>query len=229
MCNHNVAFIGWHEGSAGQVHSWFEAAGSGKVAFFIHPYDTYPEVIKTPRAVANFSYPEDLTFKKTEFVCTANWPEFLIDKGITRVLVTLSDPRERWYEIEKAVKNGFEVVNAIHPSALFLNECILGQNVIIHAKCVIGYRAEIDDGVIINTGAQIDHHCKLQKAVTIDPAVVLAGNVLIEEYCILHTRSTVINKIVVGRNSVIAAGAVVVRNVEPNSLIMGVPGRKIER
>lgn len=41
-----VAFVGWHEGSASQIHSWFEAANLGKIAFFIHPEDDPPEIKK---------------------------------------------------------------------------------------------------------------------------------------------------------------------------------------
>ncbi|EMY26654.1 hypothetical protein LEP1GSC115_3023 [Leptospira interrogans serovar Australis str. 200703203] len=28
-----VAFVGWHEGSAGQIHSWFEESNLGKIVF----------------------------------------------------------------------------------------------------------------------------------------------------------------------------------------------------
>ncbi|EMO43010.1 sugar O-acyltransferase sialic acid O-acetyltransferase NeuD family [Leptospira noguchii] len=229
MAENEVAFVGWHEGSAGQIHSWFEKAGFGHVAYFIHPENQLPEIRKVKRNVSQFDYPEDGKFKGVPLICDPNWPEFLIQKGITKVLVTIPDSLQRWTEIQKAMNAGLELINAIHPSSLLLNECILGKNIIIHANCTIGYRAEIDDGVIINIGTQIDHHCKIKKSVTIDPGVTMAGNVLIEEFCTIHTRAVIINRIKIGQKSILGAGTVVIQDVDLNSKIVGVPGRNLNK
>ncbi|EMK16426.1 sugar O-acyltransferase, sialic acid O-acetyltransferase NeuD family [Leptospira kirschneri serovar Bim str. 1051] len=223
-----VAFVGWHEGSAGQIHSWFEEANLGKIAFFIHPENDPPEIKKISRAVSQFSYPENGKFKNVPLICKKNWPEFLVQNKVNKVLVTISDPAERWAEMKKAYDSGLELINAIHPSTLLLKECLLGKNIIIHPRSTIGYRAEIDDGVIVNIGTQIDHHCKIEKAVTIDPGVTLAGNVLIENFCTIHTRAVIINRIKIGSNSIIGAGTVIIRDIEPNSKVVGVPGKKIK-
>lgn len=224
----DVAVIGWHEGSAGQVHSWFEQAGLGRIVCFIHPDDEFPQIENIPRAVLKFSYPAEGQFKGLPLYCQNNWPDLLAAQGINKALVSISDSEQRWKEIQKARQAGLQLINAIHPSTVFLPECSLGENVIIHANCLVGYRAEVDDGVILNTGSQIDHHCKIKRAVTIDPGVVLAGNVLVEEFCSIHTRAAVINKIRIGRNSVVGAGTVVIRDIEANSVVVGVPGRKIK-
>ncbi|WP_061249363.1 acetyltransferase [Leptospira alstonii] len=229
MAENEVAFVGWHEGSAGQIHSWFEESSFGKIVYFIHPEDQLPEIRKVKRYVSQFDYPEDGKFKGVPLICDPNWPAFLHKKGIKKVLVTISDSFQRWAEIQKAMNAGLELINVIHPSSLLLNECILGKNVIIHAKCIIGYRAEIDDGVIINIGTQIDHHCKIKKFVTIDPGVTLAGNVLVEEFCTIHTRAVIINRIRIGQKSILGAGTVVIRDVDLNSKIVGVPGRNLNQ
>lgn len=122
-----VAFVGWHEGSAGQIHSWFEEANLGKIAFFIHPEDDPPEIKKISRAVSQFSYPENGKFKNVPLICKKNWPEFLVQNKVDKVLVTISDPAERWAEMKKAYDSGLELINAIHPSTLLLKECLLGK------------------------------------------------------------------------------------------------------
>ena len=127
MTKNEVAVVGWHEGSAGQIHSWFEEAGFGKIVYFIHPDDKPPEIIKVQRAISQFSYPEKESFKNTPFICKSNWVEFLIQKGISKVLVTIADSNLRWIEMEKAVNAGLELINAIHPTSLLLFECILFQ------------------------------------------------------------------------------------------------------
>ena len=98
-----------------------------------------------------------------------------------------------------------------------------------HARAFIGYRAEIGAGVIINTGAQIDHHCSVRECATIDPAAILAGNVTIGRFTRVHTAAVVKNKIRIGENSVIGAGAVIIEDVPDDVTVVGVPGKIIKR
>ncbi|EMG13096.1 transferase hexapeptide repeat protein [Leptospira interrogans serovar Grippotyphosa str. LT2186] len=51
---------------------------------------------------------------------------------------------------------------------------------------------------------------------------------MIENFCTIHTRAVIINRIKIGSNSIIGAGTVIIRDVEPNSKVVGVPGKKIK-
>lgn len=227
--SNQVAFIGWHEGSAGQIHSWFEQSSSYKVACFVHTEDEEPSIIKIPRSVSQFSYPENSTFKKLPLICAKDWTSALKKMGITKVLVTTPVASERAVHINEALDAGLELVSAIHPSCLILPEAIMGKNVIMHAKSFVGYRAELQDGVILNTGAQVDHHCFIGKCVTIDPGVVMAGNVTIEAECTVHTAVVIKNKITIKKGSIIGAGSVVIRDVDENQTMVGVPAQPIQK
>lgn len=227
--NNLVAFIGWHEGSAGIIHSWFEKSCDLRIACFIHPHDSPPEITKIPRAAGQFSYPEDSKFKGLPFICASKWPEAIEKLGIKKVLVTTPDSQERALHIKQAISANLELVNAIHPTCLIMEDAILHKNIIMHARSFVGYRAELSDGVILNTGAQIDHHCVLKSCVTIDPGVVMAGNVLIEEQSTIHTAAVIKNKIKIGRNSIVGAGTVVIRDVEENQKMVGNPARSIAK
>jgi sugar O-acyltransferase (sialic acid O-acetyltransferase NeuD family) len=223
----SVAFIGWHEGSAGQIHSWFEDAGLGKVKYFIHPEKKLPEIKRVKRCVSKFDYPENGLFKGIPLICDFNWPKFLKYKGIKKVLVTIPDPESRFKEIQKAKLNDIELINAVHPTATLLPESKMAVNIILHAKSIIGYRAELDEGVIVNIGSQIDHHCKIMESVTIDPGVTIAGNVCVGRLCKIHTGVVIINRIEIGEGSILGAGTVVIQDVLSYSKIVGVPGKNI--
>ena len=82
--------------------------------------------------------------------------------------------------------------------------------------------------MVLNTGVQLDHHVVVGDGVTIDPGCVVAGNVLIQEFASLHLQTSVINKIIIGKDSITGAGSVVIRDVEPNSTIVGNPARRIK-
>jgi len=47
--------------------------------------------------------------------------------------------------------------------------------------------------------------------------------VIVKKGCFLGINSTIINGITIGENSIVAAGAVVIKDVPPNVLVAGCP------
>jgi acetyltransferase-like isoleucine patch superfamily enzyme len=79
-------------------------------------------------------------------------------------------------------------------------------------------------GVSILTGTHDYHRTGVER----QAAVPSGGrDILIEEGVWIGSNATVIGPCVIGRNSVIAAGAVVTGNVEAGCIYAGVPARKI--
>ena len=99
----------------------------------------------------------------------------------------------------------------IHPAAE-----ILGGVMIDHATgVVIGETAKIDKNVSIFQGVTLggkgnergDRHPKIQSGVSI------------------YASSTVLGNITIGKNSTIAAGSLVLKDVEPNTTVAGIPAK----
>ena len=61
--------------------------------------------------------------------------------------------------------------------------------------------------------------------VVITPGVVLCGSSALEEDAWLGPNSSVLNKVTVGKNSMIGMGSVVTRSIPADSLAYGVPAR----
>jgi acetyltransferase-like isoleucine patch superfamily enzyme len=57
------------------------------------------------------------------------------------------------------------------------------------------------------------------------PDLQVFGPIVIEDNCIIGLRSIIFPNVRIGRNSVVAAGSVVINDVPPNSVVMGVPAR----
>jgi len=229
----SIAIVGWDEGGAGQVHSWIEKSSQYHVACFVNISDHPLEIdIKAERAKKQtklFSFPTKDSFKDKPLITSLNWINVLLDLGIKKVLVMTPDKHQRMANIRQAKEKGFELISAIHSSALVLEDAKIHENVVIYARAFVGYRAEIYPGVFINTGAQIDHHNIIRSCVNIDPGVITAGNVVIDEYAQIHTGAVIINKIKIGANAIIGAGSVVIEDVISDVTVVGVPGRIIKR
>lgn len=132
----------------------------------------------------------------------------------------------------------------IHPTAFVAENAVIIGDVEIGADCSIWYnvvirgdvnyirigeRTNIQDGTIIH----VDH----KKYPTIIGSNVTVGHKVmlhactIEDYCLIGMSSTIMDGVVVGKQSIVAAGAVVTpgKVIEPQSLWAGIPARFVRK
>lgn len=57
------------------------------------------------------------------------------------------------------------------------------------------------------------------------PDLQVFGPIVIEDNCLIGQRATIFPNVRIGANSIVAASSVVIADVPPNSLVMGVPAR----
>jgi UDP-perosamine 4-acetyltransferase len=129
---------------------------------------------------------------------------------------------------EKVQAAGFELVKAIHPSAIIAVDVKLGQGVTIMAGVIINPDAQIGDNVIINTGAIVEHDCEIASHAHISPGAILCGGVLVGRGAYVGAGATVRQGITIGDNALIGAGAVVVKDVPSHTVVVGVPARPVQ-
>ena len=110
------------------------------------------------------------------------------------------------------------------------NNIYIGKNVTIEVEGSIG-----DSTVIANSVGIIgryDHQVKDTKHKAFDAAVVrenkkLSVPIHIGEGCFIGYGAIILSGVVVGNNSVIAAGSLVTKNIEPYSIVAGNPAKMI--
>ena len=120
---------------------------------------------------------------------------------------------------------GVKLGTAVHPSAIISPGVEIGGGTTVSAGTVLVTGAKIGKAVIINTAATVDHDCVIGDFVQIAPGAHLAGRVKVESEAFVGIGAVVIQNLTIGRASVIGAGAAVVRDVPPESLVIGVPAR----
>lgn len=221
----DIGILGWHDGTAGQIDSWYSDKKEYDVRFFISHNESPLHAKKTSRPVDTFSYPIKGAFKNRRLIIEEEWWLSLKALGIEAVMLAIDNGFDRLVQFENAKRNGITVLNAIHKSVSLAEEVTLGEGICLYPGVSVGYKAQIDDAVVINTGSQIDHHTRVHAASTIDPGCILAGNVEVGMYSQIHTRSTIINKIKIAQNTELAAGTLMLDHTKPNSLYYGMPGR----
>jgi len=228
----SIAIVGWHEGDAGQIDSWLEKYTGHHIACFVNPSDKPLQIDiegeRKKRECKSFSFPTETSFKNKPLITSLNWIDILTDLGIKKVLILTPDKVKRLEHINEASEKHMELISAIHPTAVVMDDVILHENVVLFPRTIVSYKAEVYPGVIVNTGAQIDHHNVIYHCAGIDPGVVTAGNVTVKKFAQIHTGAVIINKIRIGEGAIIGAGSVIIRDVPDYVTVVGVPGKIIK-
>jgi sugar O-acyltransferase (sialic acid O-acetyltransferase NeuD family) len=117
--------------------------------------------------------------------------------------------------------------NLIHPSAIIAPYVSLGIGNIICAGNILAVNARIENFVTINLKCTIGHDVILNDFITVAPGVNLSGFVTVGKKTDIGTNSCCIQGINIVENTIIGAGAVVVRDITEPGTYVGVPARKV--
>jgi carbonic anhydrase/acetyltransferase-like protein (isoleucine patch superfamily) len=126
----------------------------------------------------------------------------------------------------------------VDDSAQVIGDVVLGEQASIWMNAVVrGDVHSIRIGAYSNVqDCSVLHGMRYQYSVNVGDWVTVGHNVTlhgctVEDTCLIGMGSLVLNNVRIGRGSIIAAGTVIPENtvIEPNSLVMGVPGKVKKR
>ena len=109
------------------------------------------------------------------------------------------------------------------------SNCAFNSNVMINARgkgsIIIGDNVLIGPNVVLRSS---DHSFKNLKE-NINKQGMTDGNILIEDNVWIGSNSVILQNCIIGEGSIIAAGAVVTKDIKPFSVVGGVPAKKIKK
>lgn len=120
-----------------------------------------------------------------------------------------------------------EFATAIHPAAVLASDVVIGAGSVIMPGAIVNTGATIGEHVILNTNSSVDHDCELSDFSSIAPRVALGGNVTIGTCSAVGIGASVSHGCEIGEQTVVGAGAVVVKSLPAYSVCYGVPARVI--
>ncbi|WP_169306622.1 acetyltransferase [Cohnella pontilimi] len=118
---------------------------------------------------------------------------------------------------------GFNVPSIIHPHSSVSKRSKIAAGSIVMAGAVVNTDATIERGCIINTCSSVDHDCYVQEGVHISPGSHVGGTASIGRCSWLCMNSCIGNNRKVGKNVIVAAGSIVIKDVPDDVMVAGIP------
>ncbi|MBQ3397164.1 MAG: 2,3,4,5-tetrahydropyridine-2,6-dicarboxylate N-acetyltransferase [Synergistaceae bacterium] len=124
----------------------------------------------------------------------------------------------------------------IEPGAIIRDNVSIGNNAVIMMGAVINIGAIIGEGTMIDMNAVLGGRATVGKNCHVGAGAVLAGviepasakPVVVDDNVLIGANAVVIEGVHIGANAVVAAGAVVIEDVEPGKVVAGCPARVIK-
>lgn len=146
--------------------------------------------------------------------------------------IAIADIPTRYRIANLLLAGGCSPISLVGEHSIIYNEDLVREGSIICSNAIVSSDTSVGSFFQLGFGSYLAHDCQVGNFVTVGPNSTVCGNVLIED-CVQLGAGVVIkpgtfdNPIRIGSNSVIGAGSIVTKNVEPGSVVVGNPARKI--
>lgn len=116
----------------------------------------------------------------------------------------------------------------VDPDVICSDSVNIGEGSIICAGSILTVDISIGSHTIVNLDCTVGHDAVLNDFVTVYPSVNISGNVCIEACVEIGTGSQIIQGLHILENTIIGAGAVVIRDLPSNCTAVGNPAKPIK-
>lgn len=152
--------------------------------------------------------------------------DLLIDR-FREVFIAIGDNWSRWNLAERILRQfpGVTFRTLIHPKAFVSPSAEIGPGSAILGRAWVGPESRLGMHVLINTGAIVEHHCKVGDFSSLGPGAIMGGRAALGCRSALGLGSSFLESRSIGDDSVVGAGAVVTRDIPDSVVAHGSPAR----
>lgn len=121
---------------------------------------------------------------------------------------------------------GYSIPSFIHHSVSIAPDVVLGEAIYMLVGNIIMPHTTIGNYLMVNMGSTIAHHVTIGEGVFISSGVNLGAMVQVKDLAYIGMGCTIMTGVgTLGRNCLLGAGTVIIRDVQENAVMVGNPGR----
>ena len=141
--------------------------------------------------------------------------------------VAMGDSKWRKYYADIIEKKGGHFITIIGKDAAVLPSASIGEGSFVSSWSSVSDNVVIGKHVVIHVFSDLGHDAKVGDFSTIEAYCFLGGHSEVGICSTMHVRSTLIKQKKIGNNVVVGACSLVIRNVEDETHVFGVPAVKL--
>jgi sugar O-acyltransferase (sialic acid O-acetyltransferase NeuD family) len=158
----------------------------------------------------------------------------LLQAGVTCTIACIGGNYRRGIVAQRLTRMGFELISAIHPTANVSRRARVCGGAIVGPGTIVSAYSSVGASPYIGAGTVIGHDVIIGDNVLVSVGCVIAARVDIEDEAFIGGGARLVpaemgqqNRLRIGRGAVIGAGAVVIADVPPNAVAVGVPAKVV--
>lgn len=155
----------------------------------------------------------------------------LINKKDTKGIITFGDNflRKQIFSKVYKINKNFKWEKLVSKQSFISKNVVIEQGSVVMPGVIINSYSRIGQMCLINTGSIIEHDNYFKNFSSAGPGVTTSGNVIVNELSHLGTGSVVIHDITIGKNTILGANSVAIKNLDSDSVYVGNPAKKIKK
>ena len=131
-------------------------------------------------------------------------------------------------KVREAISFGGNPYRMPHFGGVIIGDnCEIGANTTVCAGAI--EPTILEDFVMVDDHVHIAHNCKIRRGAAVVACAEVSGSVEVGEEAWISPNATVMQKVSIGARSVIGLGAVVLKSTPPESIIIGNPGKQLNK
>jgi sugar O-acyltransferase (sialic acid O-acetyltransferase NeuD family) len=152
----------------------------------------------------------------------------LYNQGLRHAIIGAALPEIRRKLRTLALEAGFELINAIHPTAMIPPGVRLGKGIVAAAGVIMSHDPMIEDNVWLGLGAVVGHDTQVGQDGLVGGRAAVGADVEIGQGVLVGFASVVGRNVRIGDSAIVGSGANVVHDVPARAVVVGNPAKTIK-
>ncbi len=206
--------------------------GAGQLGIMVSYILSYRQDIKVVGLIDDDPNQKGKTYNGIEVLGTFSCLTKLRNAGCVGGIVSIGNNEARGNLGLRIKKLGFELINAIHPTAIVSKLVKIGQGVIIGSGVNLYVNPIIGNSVFIGPSVVVSHDTVVGDNALLSVGSVIGARIDIHKNAFIGSGATIMppgwgkeSRLTVGQNAIVGVGAVVIHDVPPKAVVAGIPAK----